>query len=100
VTGYDYTEGPSNVNYLTAPYDLLVKAFGNDGDSPTRDDYKSEAEWIVATPRGDVEIYDYKVGKCYNGPDGLDRKEITDWHVQGDAGAIAHVLAMLDEIQA
>lgn len=93
--GITFTWGPANVHYLTAPHEALVKAFGDDGTVSPRDDYKSEAEWDVPTPHGVVEVYDYKVGKAYNGPDGLDRTQITNWHVQGDREAI---LAMLDKL--
>jgi hypothetical protein len=39
-----------------------------------------------------VEVYDYKVGKCYEPSDGLERHEITDWHVQGDDKAITYMI--------
>ena len=90
-----YTAGRFNVNYLEAPYELLVKAFGDDGTVTPRDDCKCMATWDVKTPHGDVEVYDYKVGKCYDRADGLERHEITEWHVQGDAEAIEDMLKMV-----
>lgn len=93
---FSYEDGRTNVHYLNAPYELLVKAFGNDGTIVPRDDYKSMAEWDVPTPHGEVEVYDYKVGKCYN-PRGLERHEITRWHVQGTPEAIEHMLSLLHE---
>lgn len=94
-TKYTYMQGKFNVNSLDAPYDLLVKAFGDDGTVTPRDDYKSMAEWDVKTPHGTVEVYDYKVGKCYD-PSGLERHEIRDWHVQGEPKAIEHMLALVE----
>lgn len=91
-----YTPGRNNVSYIEAPYETLVAAFGNDGTVDPRDDYKCEAQWFVNVPLGEVEVYDYKVGKAYNGPEGLERHEITDWHVQGKPEAIAQVVALLN----
>lgn len=93
---FRFTEGRANVHRLTAPYDLLVQAFGNDGTVSPRDDYKCMAQWDVPTPHGEVEVYDYKVGKCYDA-DGLERHEITTWHVQGEQDAIGHMLSLLTE---
>jgi hypothetical protein len=92
---YAFTRGSLNVHYLTAPYDLLVAAFGNDGTVSPRDEDRSMASWDVDTPDGEVEVYDYRVGKCEH-PDGLERHEITEWHVQGGEEEIAHMLSLLD----
>jgi hypothetical protein len=92
---FTYTTSNHNVSYLTAPYALLVKAFNDDGTTAPRDDYKSMAQWDVKTPHGTVEVYDYKVGKCYYddpADGGLERHEITDWHVQGDDKAITYMI--------
>lgn len=86
---YSYTRGESNIHYLEAPYRLLVKAFGDDGFQATPDEYKVLAEWHVPTPRGRVEVYSYLSVE--------DPKRNTDWHVQGDPGAIEHMLHMLAE---
>jgi len=90
---YRFERGAYNVHYLHAPHDLLTRAFGNDGNN-SRDDYKSMAQWIIPTSHGDVEVYDYKVGKCYD-PDGLERHEITEWHIQGNDEAIKIVLDLM-----
>ena len=92
---YTFERGRFNVHYLTAPYTLLVQAFGNDGDNP-RDTYKCMAQWDLTTPHGPVEVYDYKVGTCYEGESGLERHEITVWHVQGSDLAIDHMLGMIN----
>jgi hypothetical protein len=92
---FTFEQGRFNVHTLEAPHALLKEAFGNDGDNP-RDDYKSMAQWDLSTPEGDVEVYDYKVGKCYDS-NGLEREQITDWHVQGSSAAIEHMIRMLIE---
>src|SRR5688500_11984138 len=82
-----------NVHYLHAPHALLIRTFGNDRKNSCWD-YKSMAQWIIPTSHGDVEVYDYKVGKCYD-PDGLERHEITEWHIQGNDEAIKIVLDLM-----
>jgi hypothetical protein len=82
-------------NTLEAPYSLLVRAFGNDGTVTPRDDYKQMCQWDVPTPYGTVEVYDYKVGRCY-APDGLEREQITLWDVDGTQQAIEYVRSLLD----
>ncbi len=94
---YSFKRGQFNVHYLTGSYELLVKAFGNDGTVSPRDEYKSMADWDVETPHGRVEVYDYRVGKCCYGDDGLERHEITVWHVQGHDAGIDHMMGLLDE---
>lgn len=92
---FTFDPGGFGVHTLTAPYALLVEAFGDNGLTTLRDDYKSMAQWDLDVPKGeDVEIYDYKVGKCY-APDGADLKDITTWHVQGTENGIAHMLRLL-----
>lgn len=90
--------GIFNVYYLTAPYALLVEAFGNDGTVSVRDAYKSEAQWDSRATSGDPfwEVYDYKPGKSYNGSDGLDLEQITTWNVQADEEGKLVLLAKLD----
>lgn len=92
---YTFEQSRHNVHYLTAPYALLVKAFGNDGIN-ARDDYKQMCQWDLATDHGDVEVYDYKIGTCYDPADGLEREQITSWHVQGDPQAIIEMLKKLE----
>jgi hypothetical protein len=96
---YTFTKGRHNVHQLIAPYSLLVKAFGREGTVDPRDDYKQMAQWLLtSTPDGtEVEVYDYKVGKCYN-PNGLERVDITDWHVQGSDVGIQYMLDLLDKV--
>jgi hypothetical protein len=91
MSDYEFTRGRFNVHYLTAPYDLLVKAFGDDGTVVGRDEWKSMCQWDL----DGAEVYDYKVGKCYDS-DGLEREQITEWHVQGSDEAIDQMLAAVE----
>lgn len=96
---YTFTKGRHNVHTLTAPYALLVKAFSNDGDN-SRDDYKQMCQWDITAPNGEsAEIYDYKVGKCYDSKNGLSREKITNWHVQGSDDAVGYLLVLLDKAE-
>lgn len=69
--------------YIKADYEELVDAFGlpmADG----YDGYKVDAEWHVAFVDGTVaSIYNWKNGKNYMGPSGLDLEDIREWHVGG-----------------
>jgi hypothetical protein len=93
---YTLDGGSFGINYLNAPYALLVEAFGNDGDNP-RDRYKSEAQWDENRGSDSFwEVYDYKIGKSYNGADGLSREEITRWHLQASDTGMEILRAKLD----
>lgn len=80
----------NEIELCHATFAELVAAFG-DWDIAGRDDSKQMCAWDVETPHGEVEIYDYKVGRCYDHEDGLKREDITDWHVQGSPEAVAVV---------
>jgi len=86
---YAFTRGRFNVHYLTAPYALLVKAFGNDGTVSPRDTYKVTAQWDSHPGTPGWEVYDYKSG--------LQRHEVTEWHVQGTPEGIEAMLELLKE---
>jgi hypothetical protein len=98
---YELTSETHGIAYLTAPYALLVEAFGNDGINP-RDMYKSMCQWESNPDSVDAglgwEVYDYKEGVCYwpKGEGGLEREEITVWHVQADAKGRAELIELLD----
>jgi hypothetical protein len=68
-------------DYLDTTYKKLVDTFGE----PTGNDgYKTDAEWDLVFEDGTVAtIYNYKDGKNYNGDDGMDVENITDWHIGG-----------------
>lgn len=88
----------NGIHHIDAPYEVLVQAFGDDGTISPRDDSKSMAEWDVETPFGEVEVYDYKIGKCYDADDGLEREDITDWHVNGSTEGIHYVLDLVKAV--
>jgi hypothetical protein len=75
--------GTSLMGYIDCPYDTLTKLFGE----PTKgDEYKVDAEWIIEFEDGTVAtIYNYKDGKNYCGADGLNKEEITNWHIGGNS---------------
>jgi hypothetical protein len=73
--------GTSYQGEVVVTYDILVAIFGEPIDS---DRYKVDAEWNIIFENGEVAtIYNYKNGKNYLGDDGLDVKNITDWHIGG-----------------
>lgn len=75
------TAGTSLQGEIDCTYDTLCELFGEPMDG---DGYKVDAEWIVLFDDGEVAtIYNYKDGKNYCGDDGLETKQITDWHIGG-----------------
>ena len=76
--------GTSLSGYIKTSYSTLVKLFGESlGPSP---DNKVAAEWhLLIKDRGEevgfATIYNYKDGKNYAGPDGLNVEDIETWHV-------------------
>ena len=72
--------GTSLQDGVITTYNTLCNMFGipEDGDG-----YKTDAEWILTTPLGVATIYNYKDGKAHLGNEGLDKKDITDWHIGG-----------------
>ena len=73
--------GSSLVGYVNTTYSKLVEKF----NEPTNaDGYKIDAEWKIEFPDGEIAtIYNYKDGKNYNGSEGLEVEEITEWHIGG-----------------
>lgn len=93
---FDFKRG-KHVSYLTAPYSLLVEAFGHDGTSGATGDLKVAAMWELFLDDSHtdyVEIYDYKINNLYD-PDGLPLEEITNWNVQGTDAGIEYLLTLL-----
>lgn len=71
----------SLMGYIDIEYDKLVSLFGEPTDS---DGYKVDAQWDIEFEDGLIAtIYNWKDGKNYNGEEGLDVTEITDWHIGG-----------------
>ena len=82
--------------YVHASYQDLVKAFGlpNQGDQ-----HKTDAEWWLRFDDGAVAtIYNWKDGKKYLGPDGLDVEDIDGWHVGGHSpDIVSRVMSAVDD---
>jgi hypothetical protein len=73
--------GTSLIGYIDIEYDKLVSLLGE----PTiGDEYKVDAQWNIEFEDGLIaNIYNWRDGKNYNGDEGLDVTEITDWHIGG-----------------
>lgn len=82
---YSKAAGTSLQGYVDVSYDKLVDIFG----SPTACvSVKTDAEWVLQFEDGTIAtIYNYKDGKNYNGEEGLELSEITDWHIGGNSRA-------------
>ena len=85
------------IGSIDCSYDLLIKKFGQTSDC--YDDFKSDAEWQIEFSDGvTCCIYNYKDGKNYLGDDGLETKDITDWHIGGtDRIAVDRLEAIINE---
>lgn len=71
----------SLVGYVNTTYSKLFEKFGEPIDG---DGYKTDAEWEIEFPDGEIAtIYNYKDGKNYNGDKGLKVERITKWHIGG-----------------
>lgn len=65
---------------MNTTYSKLFEKFGE----PFDDGYKTDAEWEIEFSDGKVAtIYNWKNGKNYNGSEGLDLDDITEWHIGG-----------------
>lgn len=75
--------GTSLQGYLDANYSDLCEVFGMPNPENC-DNYKTDAEWNIQFGDGTIAtIYNYKDGKNYCGPDGLDTEDIKEWHIGG-----------------
>lgn len=78
----DIATGSSLQGTVEVSYKRLVEVFGEHKD--LHDDYKSDAEWWIKFGDGTfATIYNWKDGKNYNGDDGMEVEDITDWHIGG-----------------
>jgi hypothetical protein len=97
---WEAVNGTSLKGYVDVDYATLVAVFGaehSDGDG-----YKVDAEWDLQFSDGVVAtIYNYKDGKNYCGASGLNKTQITDWHVGGKSAlAVRNVETMLAQYYA
>lgn len=81
VTDWRVLSGTSLQGYVNVDYSTLVRVFGNPEGSI--DPCKSDCAWDLNINGVVCTIYNYKDGKNYNGPSGLDKEYITEWHVGG-----------------
>lgn len=71
--------GSSLSAYIFCTYASIVALIGepnSDGDG-----CKVDAEWEIEMNGKPMTIYNYKDGKNYNGEEGMDVEDITEWHV-------------------
>ena len=79
--------GTSFVGYVNTTYSKLFEKFGEPIDG---DGYKTDAEWEIEFSDGKVAtIYNWRIGKNYNGSEGLDIDDITVWRIGGFDNSVA-----------
>ena len=68
---------------VTATYEQLIELFGKPMDKTAG--YKIDAEWVLEYENGAiVTVYNWKNGKNYLGPEGLEVEDIDRWSVGGN----------------
>ena len=93
-------DGTSLRGYINVSYVELVEKLGKPSDF--FDDYKSDATWNVSWYDGDkATIYNWKNGKNYCGPEGLNAEDITLWNVGGltDSKGLARLSQMFSSVE-
>ena len=76
-----HTLGTHLQGVISMPYSKIVKVFG---EPRIWDEEKVDAYWEIVFEDGTpATIYNYKDGKNYNGKDGLETDDITEWHIGG-----------------
>lgn len=75
------TNMSSRRGLVEATYEQLVNVFGK----PTvGDEYKTDWEWEIEFDCGTVAtVYNWKNGPNYCGSHGLNKHQVTEWHVGG-----------------
>ena len=71
-------------------YKNIVAKFGKPNEK--NDGYKTDAEWLIMTDKGHATIYNYKDGKNYLGKEGLNKTDITEWHIGGENQEVADII--------
>lgn len=99
VTDWKQISGTCLQGNVVCDYWTLVNIFGN--PEGMYDNFKSDAAWDVSINGVVCTIYNYKDGKNYLGAQGLDKEEITDWHIGGKTRkSAALVNALVDDYAA
>ena len=65
-------------------YNNIVRVFGEPHFDESADGDKIQVEWELHTPYGVATIYDWKIGACYLGNEGIAPENNTDWHIGGN----------------
>jgi hypothetical protein len=76
-----YVNGTSLQGCVNVDYSTLVNVFGE--PEGFFDNYKSDCAWTLEINGTICTIYNYKDGRNYLADNGLDKENITDWHVGG-----------------
>ena len=75
---------------ITISYEQLLKVFGE--ETSNGDGYKVDAEWAGIIDGHVFTIYNWKDGKNYNGSEGMEIEDITDWHIGGKSKEVVALL--------
>ena len=93
------TYGTSFQKKINITYDEIVSKLGKEHSGASGDD-KILVEWSFEFSNGIVAtLYNWKNGTNYDPSNGLDKEEITDWHIGGhnqDAVLLMNTLLMSD----
>ncbi len=93
--------GTSLSGHLKATYNHLIKFVGKPTYPNGSDNYKTDVEWVIEFPNGAImTIYNWKNGKNYNGKEGLEIEEITDWNIGTKGNIEAYQKAFMRIIEA
>jgi len=85
--------GTCGQGFVASDYANIVRVFGK---PIVCRGYKTDAEWIILFDDGKIaSIYNYKTGKNYLGPDGLDVEDITYWHIGGSCRSVKERILLL-----
>ena len=77
INDFDSIHTISGTGYIRVSTDILINIFGHPEKSGS---YKTDWIWRLTLDDNNViEIYDWKIGKNYNGDDGLELEEINLW---------------------
>ena len=97
VSHWGEIDGCSLQGYMDISFDEIEEILGK--PNMEGDPYKVDAEWgIRFKGTGEVAtIYNYKTGRRYLGDEGLDVRDIRDWHIGGHSKKIvARVCKLLN----
>lgn len=74
--------GTSLAGYLQGSLLDVTALFGPPLGGDDVDGYKTDAEWMLMIDGNEpLTIYNYKNGRNYNGEDGVEVEDMTEWHI-------------------